>query len=237
MQNLTKWMILGMLCIPAFAQSPEQIVAAADRSEADRKTDERRKPLALLKFLDLKPGMRVMDMGAGGGYTSELIMRSVGENGVVYAQNPKSWEKYSIKMLTQRQESHANLKAVWSPFDDPNPDVKGLDMVTMVLIYHDTVNIKADRAKMNQTIFNMLKPGGYFVIVDHNALEGAGVTVTKTLHRIEESVVRKELEAAGFELAESADFLRNADDTRDYKAYGDASLRTDRFALKFRRPK
>src|SRR4029079_17860391 len=87
-------------------------------------------------------------------------------------------------------------------FDDPlPPEAKGLDVVFMVLFYHDTVWLETDRAKMNQAIFAALKPGGVFAIVDHSGRPGTGSTETKTLHRIEEKTVRSEIEAAGGPLA------------------------------------
>jgi predicted methyltransferase len=90
---------------------------------------------------------------------------------------------------------------------------------------------------MNAAIHAALKPGGIYAVVDHSAAEGAGLNAVKTLHRIEESVLREEIEAAGFELAGEADFLRNAGDTRDWSASpsaaGDKRGTSDRFVLKF----
>src|SRR5262249_59982379 len=75
----------------AFAQgAPDYaaIIAAPDRADTDRKTDERRDPRKLLVFTDARPGMKVLDIGAGGGYSSELMARAVAPGGTGYAQNP-----------------------------------------------------------------------------------------------------------------------------------------------------
>src|SRR5215472_13979974 len=64
------------------------LMAAPDRSDADRQADKRRDPLPFLAFAGLQPGMKVLDMGAGGGYSAELLARAVAPGGVVYAQNP-----------------------------------------------------------------------------------------------------------------------------------------------------
>lgn len=117
-----------------------------------------------------------------------------------------------------------------------DPKIKPLDGAAMVLIYHDTVHLGVDRTKMNRAVFEMLKPGGFYIIVDHSARKGDGAKETKTLHRIEESVVRQELEAAGFQFVESATFLRDPKDARDFMAYGNPQPGTDRFVLKFRKP-
>jgi hypothetical protein len=88
------------------------------------------------------------------------------------------------------------------PFDDPvPPDVHDFDLVTFLFFYHDTTYMNVDRAEMNRKLFATLKPGGFLLIADHSALLGQGVSVGKTLHRIGESTLRQEVEAAGFRLA------------------------------------
>lgn len=109
-----------------------------------------------------------------------------------------------------------------------------------VLFYHDTVWMKTDRARMNASIFAALERGGAYVLVDHSGRAGSGLSEVQTLHRIEESVVREELEQAGFKLAAQGDFLRNPSDTRDGSASpstaGERRGTSDRFALKFVKP-
>jgi predicted methyltransferase len=108
-------------------------------------------------------------------------------------------------------------------------------------VYHDTVWLGADREKMNKAIFAALKPGGVYAVIDHSGRTGSGSTETQTLHRIEESVVRKEIEQAGFTLAGEAAFLRNPEDARDWndspKAAEARRGTSDRFVLKFVKPK
>jgi predicted methyltransferase len=72
------------------AKAPDYgaIVASADRSEADRQTDQRRQPAKMLAFTGVRPGMKVLDMEANAGYSTELLARAVGPSGVVYAQDP-----------------------------------------------------------------------------------------------------------------------------------------------------
>ena len=84
------------------------------------------------------------------------------------------------------------------PFDDPvPPGVHDLDLVTFLFFYHDTTYMNVDRAEMDRKLFAALKPGGLLIIADHSALPGQGLSVGKTLHRIEESTLRQEVEAAG----------------------------------------
>ncbi len=215
------------------------VVASPDRSDADRKTDERRKPEMMLAFAGVKPGMKVLEVGAGAGYSAELLARSVGPQGVVYAHNsPDAIARFIKTRFDERAAKPvmSNVVKLIRDFDDPAPgDVRNLDLATMLFEYHDTPAMGIDRAKMNRRIFDALKPGGHFVVADHSAKAGAGVSVGKTLHRIEESVVRQEIEAAGFKFVAAADFLRNPDDPRDATS-SRSPIRVDEFVLKFVKP-
>ena len=225
----------------AWEVTPEirAVVASPDRSDADRKTDERRKPEMLLAFAGIKPGMKVLEVGAGTGYNAELLARSVGPQGVVYAQNsPDAIARFIKTRFDERAAKPVmgNVVKVIRDFDDPVPsDVRNLDLVTMLFEYHDTPAMGIDRAKMNRHIFDALKPGGYFVIADHAGKAGTGVSESNTLHRIEETVVRQEVEAAGFKFVAAADFLRNPDDPRDATS-SRATIQVDEFVLKYMKP-
>jgi predicted methyltransferase len=232
---------------PSAASAPpsaESIVAAPDRSEQDRALDAGRKPAELLAFIGAKPGMRVAELGAGGGYTAELLARAVAPNGTVYGQNTKFLlERFAEKPWSERLAKPVmkNVVRVDRDFDDPlPPEAKNLDAVVMVLFYHDTVWQGVDRGRMNRAIFAALRPGGEYVIVDHSGRPGTGAKETESLHRIEESVVRSEIESAGFGFARSADFLKNPGDTRDWSAsprvVGERRGTSDRFVLAFVKP-
>src|SRR6202790_4546337 len=224
----------------ADAKAPdyEAIVAAADRSDADRQTDVRRQPAKLLSFTGVKSGMKVLDMGAGAGYSTELMARAVGPEGHVYAQESAAGMERVKDKVDVRPPNPAmkNPGHLIRNYDDPiPPDVSGLDMITFFFAYHDVTYMPADRAEMNRKMFAALKPGGYLVIADHSARPGDGINVAKTLHRIEESVLRKEIEAAGFKLAGEADFLRNPADPRDAAVFR-PQIPVDEFILKFQKP-
>jgi predicted methyltransferase len=221
----------------------QAVVAAADRSDADRKLDAGRKPAELLTFSGVAPGMKVADLAAGGGYTTELLARMVGDTGTVYGQNTKFILGFAEKPWSERLANPVmkHVVRVDTEFDEPLPaNVTDLDLVTLVLFYHDTVWMGTDRPRMNRNIFGALKSGGAFVIVDHSAQPGDGLSVVKSLHRIEESVVKTEVLAAGFVLDAEADFLREPSDKRDWsaspKTAGDRRGHSDRFVLRFKKP-
>jgi predicted methyltransferase len=214
------------------------LLAAPDRSEADRQADKRRDPLPFLQFAGLRPGMKVLDMAAGGGYSTELVARAVAPGGVVYGQNPPDLGDKPKAAFEARLQTPAMKDAVadMRPFDDPVPaDVHDLDAITFLFYYHDTAYMTVDRAAMDRKMFAALKPGGLLLIADHSALPGQGLTVVKTLHRIEEATLRQEIEAAGFKFVAEGDFWRSPSDTHDFVTYKPTGP-VDNFVLKFQKP-
>ena len=218
----------------------QAIVSAPDRTEADRALDAGRHPAELLTFLGLKPGMRIAELVAGAGYTAELLARAVAPDGVVYAENPKIVLKGSADAWSERLARPAakTIVRVDRELDDPlPPDAKGLDLVLVNLVYHDTESLGVDRQKMNRAVLAALKGGGRYVIIDHSARPGRGFSDGGTLHRVDQKTVRDEVEGVGFHFERESSFLRNAADSRDWNASPQAAAErrgtSDRFALVF----
>jgi len=235
------------------------IVAAPDRSAADRANDVRRKPAEMLAFLAVRPGMVVEDVSAARGYTSELLARAVAPGGEVYAQNPArpaapmpqrqaeddarptaATAPAQLPTLPERLRNPALvgvLVPVTRPFEDPvPPEAQGrLDLVTLMFNYHDFGHLGVDRARVNRAVFLALKPGGQYVIADHSGRPGTGISESGTLHRVEEALVVREVEAAGFRLAAHGDFLRNPADPRDRNT-PEPPMPKDEFVLRFVKP-
>lgn len=217
----------------ALSDSYKQAVASAIRTDDDRDDDARRKPLEFLQFTNVQPGMRVMDVAAGGGYTTQLLALVVGSNGTVWAQGPKLRPALEERLANHPQP---NIVPVIRPFDDPVPnDLPKLDLITLIFNYHDIAYMPVDRTKMNQRLFNALKPGGHLIVIDHSAKAGTGTTMTKSLHRIDEAVVMKELRQAGFQLEKEGDFFLSPSDARDQVSF-DMETPVDNFALRFVKP-
>jgi predicted methyltransferase len=220
-------------------------VDAKDRSADDRALDAGRHPAQMLAFFGIRPGMRVAELGAGGGYTTELLARTVGPEGRVWGQNtPFMLERFAAKPWAERlaRPVMKNVVRLDRSFEDPfPPEVKNLDAVLIVLLYHDTVWMKTDRTKMNAAVFAALAPGGVYGIVDHSAKPGTGLADVESLHRIDEAAVIREVEAAGFTLSARGDFLRNPDDARDWspspRVAGERRGTSDRFVLEFAKPR
>lgn len=229
------------------------VVQSPDRTAADRENDQRRKPGQMLAFIGVRPGMVALDVVAGGGYTSELLARAIGPAGKVYAQaqprDPNRSAPAGARApgagVLDRQARLAAGNVAAAPLvlalqrlvDPVPPELAqgGLDLVTLMFNYHDLGFLGEGRAQMNRAIFAALKPGGAYVVADHAGRPGTGISESTTLHRIEESFLRAEIEAAGFRLAAAGSFLRNPADPRD-KETPDPPMPKDEFVLKFVKP-
>lgn len=220
------------------------VVDAPDRSADDRALDAGRHPAETLAFFGVRPGQRVAELFAGGGYTAELLARAVGPDGRVFGQNNRFvLERFAEAPWSARLATPAmrNVTRVDRELDAPlPPEASQLDAVFFLLSYHDTVWMQTDRAAMNRAIFQALRPGGVYAIIDHNAAAGHGVADVQTLHRIERSTLVAEVLAAGFRLDGEADFMRNPADARNWSASPRTAAErrgtSDRFVLRFVRP-
>jgi predicted methyltransferase len=224
---------------------PANIVAAVnspDRPAADKERDAMRRPAQVMAFFGIKPGMKVADLSAAGGYTTELLARIVGPTGKVYSQNMEFPAKFkSAEQTWQKRTSEpglSNVIEVQKPFDAPDvlPAPPGtLDAVLINLNYHDLVGRNFDRANLNAAVFKALKPGGIYGTVDNSAQPGSGARDANTLHRIDEQYEIAEISKAGFRLVADADFLRNPHDDRT-QPFWKIGHHQDCFILKFVKP-
>jgi predicted methyltransferase len=206
-------------------------IANPARTDDDRKGDAKRKPAQFLEFAQVRPGMKVLDLAAGGGATSALLALAVGPGGEVWAQTFKASPKLDQRLAAAPMQ---NLKPVVAPFDNPVPaGTPALDLVTINMSYHDIVNTPTDRAAMNKNLFAALKPGGRLVVIDNAAKDGSGLNDTNTLHRIDEAAVIAEVTKAGFAVDGKSDYLRVPGDPREQAFFKMDGKPDDKFALRF----
>lgn len=224
---------------------PDYITAAVDdsaRPADDKQLDAERKPAEMLMLAHVKPGMRVMDLIPGHGYFTRLFAKAVGPKGYVYAFQPAEFDAFSkgkpapVRAVAAEYPNVSVIDAPANSLTAPEP----LDLVWTSQNYHDLHDSfakPADLALVNKAVFNALKRGGLYVVLDHAAEKGSGLRDTETLHRIDEATVKSEVEAAGFKLSGESDALRNKDDARTLKVF-DPAIRhkTDQFILIFRKP-
>jgi predicted methyltransferase len=233
---------------PSAASNPGYIAAAvadSNRPDADKLRDANRKPALTLEFLGVKPGQQIGEILPGGGYFTRIFSKAVGPSGHVYALVPARPENAPADMpdlagkvkAIAADPNYSNVSVVIQPLSKLVTPVP-VDLVFTAQNYHDLHNFPVDVVGFNRTILASLKPGGLYVVLDHSAPAGTGLSDTKTLHRIDADVVKQEVTAAGFEFVGSSDILANPADSRTAMVF-DPSIRgkTDQFILKFRKPK
>jgi len=231
----------GSHAVPAYVTAAIKDPARA----ADTKDDVRRQMAAVMTFAQVKPGEKVLELVPASGYWTRVFSAIVGPQGHVYTVWPDEMAKYSAKSYANWQKlvatpHYANVSLLKQSAAQLSAPAK-VDLVFTAQNYHDYHDPfmgPVDMAKFDKAVFDALKPGGVFVVIDHVAPAGSGLADTNTLHRIDPAVVKQEVEAAGFVFDGESEALRNPADPHT-KAVFDKSIRghTDQFIYRFRKPK
>ena len=229
---------------PSNSAAATMAIADPSRPSSDTTRDAERKPAQTLAFVGVKSGDKVADYVAASGYFTRLFASVVGSNGHVYAVEPTAFFQFEhfVKAVAELQGyavTHPNVTVTTAAALEGLKFPEKLDLFWISRNYHDLHDKfmgPVDAAAFNRTVYEALKPGGFYVVLDHSAAVGAASNVTETLHRIESSTVRREVEAAGFKFDSESSILANPADPRTAEVY-DKSIRahTDQFILKFRK--
>jgi predicted methyltransferase len=244
---LTAALMLTAICASA-ASIPDNIAAAVadgNRPDTDKTRDANRKPAEILTFTGVKPGAQIAELLPGGGYFTRILSKAVGSSGHVYAlvpaplpDAPADVPDFAARVKAIAADpNYANVSVVVEPFSQLKVPVR-VDLMWTSQNYHDLHNFPGlDVGIFNKLVFDDLKPGGIYLILDHRAEAGTGERDTKTLHRIDPETVKKEVLAAGFVFVGSSDLLQQSGDNHSQKVF-DPVVRgkTDQFILKFRKP-
>ncbi|MBD8872521.1 class I SAM-dependent methyltransferase [Rhodanobacter sp. DHB23] len=225
--------------------TPSYVTAAMDDPArgTDRNDDARRQMAAVMVFAGVKPGQKVMELVPGSGYWTRVFSGIVGGQGHVYTIWPQEMMSHLDKNFAKwgklaTTPHYANVSVSEQPVAQLEVPAK-VDLAFTVQNYHDLHDVTdpAGVAKFDKQVYDALKPGGLFVIVDHVAPAGSGLADTGTLHRIDPAAVKQEVEAAGFVFDGESDALRNPADPHTAKVF-DPSIRghTDQFIYRFRKP-
>lgn len=227
------------------APDAAHIVAAvgdARRPAEDTARDANRHPAEVLAFARIEPGDIVADIFPGTGYWTRLFAVAVGEGGRVYPTirpDGVAGEYETPVLAVAAQYPNAAMARV--PYD-ALAFPEQVDVIFTAQNYHDmhlTAYNLGNVAQMNASAFAALKPGGYYIVIDHSAVDGSAIETNAetTIHRIDQARVRAEVEAAGFVFDGESNVVRNPDDTRTTSVF-DPSIRgrTDQFVMRFRKP-
>lgn len=243
--------IIIMLMIVTFSANAEiskniaAAVANKARPEADVERDDNRKPAEVLSFFGIEPGMKVLDVFAGGGYYTEIVSYLVGPKGKVTLYNNGSWADYVKDEVALRLKGNRlpNVEKLTVEADELNPTENTYDAALFILGFHDLYYVdpkygwpKIDAPRFLNAIYLSLKPGGIVGIVDHNASTGSPVSSAQDLHRIDPTIIKKGMAQAGFTLVSTSDILQNPSDTLQ-NSMSDPGIKgkTDRSVMLFRK--
>lgn len=244
---------LGLVCTglapltfaaPALAQASahhpayQAAILDAARPEDERARDAFRAPAEMLAFAEVAEGQIIADIRPGAGYFTRLFAKVVGDKGKVYAFVPNLTSERENPRADALVSAYPNVARVNGDLDNMTYD-QPLDLVFMSQEYHDfhIPRFGVDVAKMNADIFKALKPGGLYVVIDHQAASGTGKDAIETLHRIEGDFLRREVEAAGFIYEAESPAVANPADNHSLNVFDDAIRgRTDQFVYRFRKP-
>ena len=231
---------------PTPSDVPSYVTAAISdpARKDDTANDDRRKIADLMAFAQVKPGQSVVDLIPGSGYFTRVFSSVVGPKGKVFAVWPNEYGKeaqsdvQASKALVA-QPHYANVGVLMVPAKEFKTPQK-VDLVFTSQNYHDYPDKfmgNVDPVTFDKQVFDSLKPGGLFVVIDHVAEAGSGMRDTDTLHRIDPAIVKKQVESVGFVFDGESDVLRNPADPHNIKVF-DKSIRghTDQFVYRFRKP-
>ncbi len=246
-QSIVGALLLGFVsaCTPVIDFSPDpnplpEILATADRSEADKARDEERKPAQVLHFFGVESGLTALDIVAAGGWYTEVLSAAVGAEGTVYAQNPKVMlelgDGRADKALTKRLTGNRlpNVIRLDRELDDLGLEPGSVDFALTALNFHDVYNENPRQARdFLQVIYTVLKPGGVLGLIDH---QGAPNADNIKAHRMLKDDAVASAKSVGFRVSSSS-VLENPDDDRIKNVF-DPEIRgkTDRFVLKLTKP-
>ena len=234
----------GLLQAQPAADVAASAVLHSDRPEADRADDAARMPELMLTFAGIQRGMHVLEMEAAGGYYTEILSRAVGDEGSVVMQTPPSFDSFLGDAIPNRVGGNRlpNVIVSRTNFDTLEAEDGSMDMVTWIMGPHElwfqpggNVNL-GDPEESFAEIVRVLKPGGLFFTIDHDALPDAGPEVGGTLHRVPEEEIIALAEDAGLTLVNSSGLRRNPDDPLDIGVFDPAIQgKTDKFVLLFQK--
>lgn len=219
-----------------------ELLASESRAEEDRARDAGRKPADVIEFLGIEPGMRVMDVIAAGGYYTEVLSLAVGSDGEVVAQNPPGLlerrEGAMEKAISARLADNRlpNVSRLNADLGEIGAEAGTFDAAITALNFHDIYHRNGPEAAVGalKKIYDILEPGGVFGIIDHVGVAGAD---NADMHRIEKEIAIESAIAAGFVVEEESNILSNAADDHTQGVFSeDIRGKTDRFALKLRKP-
>ena len=223
--------------VPAAAPANiKRAVESPGRPAEQRARDADRKPAETLMLAEIAEGERIVELASFGHYWTAMLVEAVGRSGQVYMVDMPWTDRFggeAARAFDAAKDNATYTQAHYNQMQLPT----GVDAVIMVQFYHDLTRDNVDTADMNRKILAALKPGGIYLVIDHNAEDGSGWRDASTLHRIDPATIKSEVTAAGFELVQDSPLLANpADDRKQNMRAEGIRGKTDQAVLVFRKP-
>jgi len=229
-------LVLNSNMLLAEASVYQKAIEHPSRPTGDLKQDINRKPLCILPFAKIKAGAKVLEIGAGGGYTTELVSRIIGKTGHIYA------ETLSLERIKGNRLSNVTALRRHKLYQLPEVLVENgveegqLDVIIIFFALHDVMmNSRIDQDDFLGNLYKLLKPGGHFVVLDNAGEPDSGLRDTRKLHRIGENYVKQKVESAGFKFDDETKVLRSPEDKLN-ESWRSIRGKQDRFAFRFVKP-
>ncbi len=220
--------------IPDYIQ---KALASKERTSEMTVRDPARHPGEVLAMSGIKPGNTVVEIAGFGQYYTTLLSDIIGPKGKVYVFDLPYTDARAGEPSRAFAKAHPNIEYTQVNYNDIKLP-KDVDVVFDILYYHDMLINDIDAIKFDKAVFAALKPGGVFLIEDHNAAPGSGTTTTKALHRIDPEVIKKEVLSVGFVLAEDSKLQATKEDDHTKMVFAPGTRgSTDRSLFKFVKPK
>lgn len=240
------------LCFSAFSFAQDEMdtrsadklkaaMAAADRPAGDSDRDRNRKPMQTLEFFGFSDDQKVLEIAPGGGWYTRLLMPTLADKGQLYLtigtsrvanlKDVPGYGKAKVLDVANFGERQADGRFDVAAFS------LGMDDLDLALTFRNMHNFsETGRANINKAVFDGLKSGGHYGVVDHTRrhMQGDDSEVGRRMDPVQ---IIKEVEAAGFEFVDYSDLHYKPDDELRYEV-GRASVtgNTDRFTLLFKKP-
>jgi predicted methyltransferase len=211
-------------------------IESPERTAEQRARDYHRKPAEILTLSGIEEGDRIVEIAAFGQYFTTMLLAAVGPSGHVDMYDLPYTERFAGPASREFDAKHANAAYTQESYNDVTLP-RSVDSVWNVLYYHDLQPQSVDTAAFNRKIFDALKPGGIYLVIDHKAEDGSGWRDAATIHRMGVDTIKQEVLAAGFELALESDLLANPADDRTKMVFAPGTRgTTDQAFFIFRKP-
>jgi ubiquinone/menaquinone biosynthesis C-methylase UbiE len=181
--------LLVLTPIPATVDAPPEPVHDHAADDAWRKPDE------VVTALELRPGMTVVDLGAGSGVFTRRFARVVGPAGRAIGLDVNAGAVDALRK-DAASTGLTNYEARLVKEDDPGIPASSADVIFLSNTYHQI----EDRVAYFTRLRPSLKSGGRLVIVDF-------MPGQMPMDHPDRQQVERELTSAGFRLVRAHEFL------------------------------